>query len=182
MTKKTYHPNQSQLFTANLAWNDLEIQPSVNEIPLTMGEPGTYVDVEERAKLLITALGAFSQRNSRRTFPLAAYTSQYSSPIWQRYQEYTEPVVIPGARRNAEMYDRIAAHSFWHATGFPALKKVVGIENIIRPKQIDERAIKMWDSFQDLYGRPKDLKDRNGYKRKLGKFVTNVVDSEANAA
>jgi hypothetical protein len=132
----------------------------------TYGVDGSYVSVEERAKLLITTLDSFSARNQRKGFALSAFTSPASKEIWSRYEEETEGV-LKGARRNRFLFEAMAKQSFWRATGFRALKYT----GLIRPRQVDPRGEKMWDDFYYQYSHPKTHKARIAYKKQLEQFI-----------
>lgn len=143
------------------------------DIPATYGKEGSYVDTHERADHLIIALSAISERNRRDGFSVAPYTEPYSSPIWERYQEHTQDV-IDGASRNRNMYQNILRQNFWQATGFAALRG----SGLIRERQINPRAQKMWRDFNDRYGHPHKIADRNKYKKQLQNQVRPQQGSE----
>jgi len=132
----------------------------------TYGPEAGYISVEDRAKLLITTLDAFSARNQRKGFGLSAFTSPASKEIWSRYEEETESV-LSGARRNRFLFEALAKQSFWRATGFKALK----YSGLMRPRQVDPRAEKMWDDFYFLYSHPQTHKARQAYKKRLNNFL-----------
>lgn len=132
------------------------------DYPVTYGEPGSYMDVAARTHYLLIALDSISQRNIRGGFSVATYTEPYSGPIWGRYQENTE-VVYGGAVRNREFYHNQLRHSFWTATGFTALRGL----GVMRERQINPRAVKMFDDFHHEYGHPKTREARNEYKKRL---------------
>jgi hypothetical protein len=143
------------------------------EVPVTYGKEGSYVDTRERAEHLIIALSAISERNRRDGFSVAPYTEPYSAPIWERYQENTQDV-IDGASRNRNMYQNILRQNFWHATGFAALRG----SGLIRERQINPRAQKMWRDFNDRYSHPAKVSDRNKYKKQLQNQVRSHQESE----
>lgn len=144
-----------------------------HEIPVTYGLIGSYVDTKERAQYLISALDAISQRNIREGISVAAYTKQYSAPIWDRYQEVTQDV-LDGASRNRNIYHQQLRESFWHATGFAALRGM----GLIPERQINPRAQKMWRDFNAAYGHPKNLKERNKYKKSLQSQIDGNLDEQ----
>ena len=147
-------------------------------IPATYGPEGSYIDVADRAKNLVIALVSMSERNRREGFTLAAYTEEYSAPIWENYRWDTEDVV-EGASANRDAFQNQLRVSFWRATGFSALRGVLreapkGSE-LPPERQVNPRAQKMWRDFNNAYGNPKNTRERNKYKKKLLKQIEPVT-------
>ncbi len=168
MPIRSEHPlGQGKLFESD----DLNYRREVTlvdgyEVPTTFGHEGSFVDVSTRAQLLVNALGAISARNSRQGISLAAYTPEYSAPIWSRYASATQ-VVLDGASRNRDQFHHDLRTSFWQATGFAAMRKWTDLKKVMPPGQINPRAQKMWDDFNFKYGSPKRRTERNEYKKRL---------------
>lgn len=171
-------PDQTLLFEDGKIWSDPELGPVEVPCPISYGKQGSYMDVGVRAIHLLAALDAMSQRNIRKRFPVATYTMPKSTPIWGRYQENT-PVVLAGAKRNREFFEQTLRINFWRATGFAAMRG----KGVMREGQINPRAEKMWDDFNEMYGHPKKRKARNKYKVQLLKFIPRPEEaSESEAA
>lgn len=134
------------------------------------GSEGSYVDVAERAKHLLTALVSMSERNRRDGFSLAPYTEEHSEPIWARYRWNTE-TVIDGASRNRNAYHRQLRQSFWRATGFSAMRGSVFMKGVMPERQINPRAQKMWRDFNNEFGHPYGVMKRANYKKTLARQI-----------
>jgi hypothetical protein len=162
MPKELLEP-QTTLFEPERPYN-LTVVKEVDgyNIPVHYGQEGSYINIHERAILLAAALTAMSQRNMRDGFSIAPYKEPYSAPIWERYQENTQQVV-DGASRNRNIYQNQLRRNFWEATGFAALRGT----GLMRERQINPAAQKMWRDFNKKYGHPEDLSARNKYKKKL---------------
>lgn len=130
--------------------------------PEAYGKQGSYVNVQERAQLLITALGAFSARNSRMYFPYAAALAPHDKEIEDRYGEDL-PNWLTGAKINKKGHERLAATSFWRATGLSAMRK----SGLIRPEQIDPLGEIWWDDFEFFFKNKRRREDRNDYVERL---------------
>ena len=150
---------------------DTQVAASLDghDVLSTYGSEGSYVSVAERAGHLIAALNAISQRNIRDGIALAAYTPDYSAPIWANYQSAT-PNVLDGASNNRNIFQKQLRENFWRATGFAALRG----SKLMPDAQINPRAQKMWRDFNEAYAHPKKIKQRNTYKRRLQKQLANV--------
>jgi len=133
------------------------------------GSEGSYVSVVDRAQHLIAALNAISQRNIRDGIALAAYTEEYSAPIWANYRSAT-PNVLDGASNNRNIFQKELRENFWRATGFAALRG----SKLMPEAQINPRAQKMWRDFNEAYAHPKKIKERNAYKRSLQKQLASI--------
>lgn len=168
------YPIQPNLFQPETLHNVTTIE-SVDgiEIPVSYGPEGSYISVKDRALLLIDALDSISQRNIRDGFSQAPYREPYDAPIWARYRESTQQV-IDGASRNRNMYQEQLRRSFWQATGFSALRG----SGLIRERQINPTAQRMWRDFNESYGHPNKLKARNKYKKILHEQIVQVNQSE----
>ncbi len=170
-------PDQIPLFKDGRTWSDPEPTPVETPYQVTYGRPGSYMDVGARAIHLFAALDAMSQRNIRRGFPVAAYTMPDSARIWKEYQEAT-PLVLTGAERNKRIFEETIRTNFWHATGFAALRG----KRLMREGQINPRAQKMWEDFNEMYGHPKKRKARNKYKKQLQKFISQPEEAAESKA
>lgn len=176
--KNTYIPGQSPLFEGDPSrhmrtWQEVEPEPDETTVPTNYGPEGAYVDVSDRAEHLSNALSAFSSRNQRLGFDIAANTRPHSGPIWGRYTEMT-PVVMEGAQRNVDEFYRQAAREFWVATGFSAMRGL----GLMTDGEIDARARKMWRQFSEKFGDPNKLKARTKYKRQLRKAIRQENDDQ----
>jgi hypothetical protein len=142
-----------------------------HDVPVQYGDKGSYVDVKERAEKLLVALVSLSGRNQRDGLSVAAYTDEHSSPIWARYKWVTE-TVVDGAGKNRDIYHGQLRRSFWEATGFTALKGSRMVrENILPARQINPRAKKMWRDFNQAFGHPQKVAERNKFKKVLAKQI-----------
>ena len=130
------------------------------------GEPGSYVDVIDRATHLDIALAAFGKRNQRIGFDLASNVSQYDSPIYARYRSRTHSV-REGTYKNTVVLMEEAKQNFWQATGYSALRGTRLVSN----RAIDARGRKMWREFSSEYGNPSNRMHRNEYRAALKKSV-----------
>ena len=142
------------------------VEPVEKTWPEYYGEPGSRVDVKERALLLTSALRAFGARNSRMFFPLAANTSPQDKEIEDHYGDDL-PRVLQGAERNKVDYLKRARRDFWQATGLAAIKWT----GLIRPEQVEPLKEIWWDDFVFFYMNRRRADDRTSYIEALETYT-----------
>ncbi len=136
-------------------------------IPTTYGEPGTYVNIAQRSKLLISALNNFGLRNQRLAFSYIADTPRHRKSSWGKYGSKT-PQVKRGAERKADEFLDQAKIDFWNATGFKELRgKGLGVD-----EQLDSEAKKMWRDFAAAFEHPSKNDQKNQYTKDLNRNIS----------
>ncbi len=138
----------------------------IGQSDVIYGEPGTYVDLTERADHLVSALSAFGKRNQRLGFDVASNTRQYNAPIWARYRKEV-PKVQEGAQANTERFLVEAKRDFWRATGYSAMRG----SSLVPDEEIDAGGRKMWRQFSTQYGDPDKRQQRDDYKATLNRYA-----------
>jgi hypothetical protein len=135
-------------------------RPSSYEV--VYGPEGSWKDLKERSEQLLFATAAFSLRNQRMGLPIATHDYRHNSPIYGRYRSAV-PQVLSGAKRNAtRTFLDEARTGFWEGSGFVAMRN----NKTINKRQLDARAIIMWEKFFARFGTPVDDEDRKNYQRR----------------
>jgi hypothetical protein len=148
-----------------------EVIPAEQRVyPPSIGPPGSFVDVVERARFLTAAMDAFGQRNLRGGFDVASNSPQYKDPIEERYTKEAVPFVQEGARAHAIGYYNDARHSFWAATGLSAMRRGTRLAS---KKEVESIGKMFWRRFEAGYGSPQSSKKRDAYRRVLGRVIKN---------
>jgi hypothetical protein len=136
--------------------------------PVTEGEPGTYVNLRDRAFYLGKALTTLGKRNQRSGFAIAVRTEPVNQTIEERYEEDL-PFVVEGARRNEDRFTREAKLNFANAVGYRALRN----SGLFDEELVDAWARREWSEFIGKYSGTKErAKVRAKYNTRLKKDIT----------
>lgn len=175
--KPEINPHQGELFaqTSSEAINPIPSFPEdpkdkllgQPEIPVSYGPIGSFIDLSDRANLLLGALSALGKSNQRGGFDTASNTRQHSGPIWGRYRSGT-PRVQEGAERNRQAFQEEAKKKFWQATGYIGLRAA----KTVPPNEIDAGGRLLWRKFNATYaGTGESTVRRDKFKRRLSKSL-----------
>ena len=144
------------------------------EPPTAYGPEGSYVDLAERAEYLTAALMALGERNKRLGFDTASNDRSYNRPIRERYTGALRAVQM-GAEDNVNEFEEEAKLNLWKATGYAALRTVK--PRLATKGEINGGARKMWRDFEHTYGHTDTRKDRDRYKRQLGRTKRRIENT-----
>jgi len=167
MSKKLHVPIEGELplfingteETGYHTWQTIEEFPALPEVPI-MDPSSPSNDVDVRYFHIERALMNLGKSSQRRGFKHAVKIEPHSSQIWGEYKGIT-PVVIEGATRNIDRFEKSAKNDFDRSTGFIAL---LGAKMITR-EEARKRADTMWDNFYFRFAGSANLKRREQFKK-----------------